>query len=80
MNDRRSVTLMTDYKKKLSLEKALFYGVYRVGMTEMTEMTGKFYFIKNLVFWQFWKVGNVKIKRNRKKLSFLSFLSLGVIS
>lgn len=80
MNDRRSVTLMTENKKKLSLEKALFYGVYRVGMTEMTEMTGKFYFIKNCVFWQFWKVGNVKIKRNRKKLSFLSFLSLGVIS
>lgn len=55
MNDRRNDTLMTDIRKKLSLGKALFYGVFRVGMTEMTEMTGNFDFIKNWVFWHGWK-------------------------
>lgn len=71
---------MTDTLKKLSLGKACIYKGFKKGMTEMTGMTGIFYFISNSYFYRVERVKNVKIKRNRKKLSFLSLLSRWVIS
>ena len=50
MNDRKSDTLMTDIREKLSLKKALFYRVFRYLVTGMTEMKGIFDFIKKWSF------------------------------